>query len=71
MDTFIIRLWVPDTGVEPDLCGIVEHVRSGGQTVFQGREELLAALAERRAGPDPSPQPCEPARPEPRTTVKD
>lgn len=56
MDTFIIRLYTPeDVGVAPGLCGIVEHVRSGGETVFRDGIELLAALAAERATPDPWP----------------
>lgn len=54
MDTFIIRLYTSDdVGVPPDLCGIVEHVRSGGETVFRDGTELLAALAAERVTPHP------------------
>lgn len=53
MDTFIIRLYTSDdVSVAPSLCGIVEHVRSGGEKVFRDGTELLAALAAERATPD-------------------
>ncbi|MEX0657795.1 MAG: hypothetical protein WD080_01545 [Egibacteraceae bacterium] len=56
MDTFIIRLYTSDDiGAAPGLCGIVEHVRSGGETVFRNGTELLAALAAERAVPHPRP----------------
>lgn len=50
MDTFIIRLYTSDdAGMAPSLCGIIEHVRSGGETVFRDGTELLAALVADRA----------------------
>lgn len=60
MDTFIIRLYTSDdVDVAPSLCGIVEHVRSGGETVFRDGTELLAALAaERATGARRSPWPA-------------
>ena len=50
MDTYIIRLYMPDDpSTPPGLCGIVEHVRSGGERVFRDGTELLAVLAGEQA----------------------
>lgn len=64
MDTFIVRVWVPDAGAPPlaetpQLCGVVEHVRSGTATTFQSTGELLAFLgSERSAAPQPESSPA-------------
>lgn len=49
MDTFIVRVWTAGEGTappagDPHLRGVVEHVRSGSETVFQDPAELLAFL---------------------------
>lgn len=54
MDTFIVRVWVPDAGAPPptqtpQLCGVVEHIRSGTATTFQSTGELLAFLGPGRS----------------------
>jgi hypothetical protein len=47
METFIVRVWVPPdpVGREQQLCGVVEHLGSGGnETTFVDEGELLALL---------------------------
>lgn len=57
METFVIRLWVPDLG-EPDpagagagLHGVVVHSASGAETRFASDAELLTLLRQHAPRP--------------------
>lgn len=54
METFVVRLWVPGDSSAAEapstLCGVVEHVSSGGRAPFVGVEELIAFLEGRLDG---------------------
>ncbi|GBD86064.1 hypothetical protein BMS3Abin02_02486 [bacterium BMS3Abin02] len=45
METFVVRIFhTPETGVDPDLRGQVEHVRSGTRRIFRSLDELATFL---------------------------
>ena len=46
METFIVRVWVPDGGsaIPSTLRGVVLHVASGETATFVGEKALLAFL---------------------------
>lgn len=49
MRTFVVRLFEPAPGAGPvTLHGVVEDVRTGTSTSFQGEQQLLAAIAPAR-----------------------
>jgi hypothetical protein len=47
VETFVIRIWTPADGHEPErllLHGFAEHIDSSERTAFRGVGELLAFL---------------------------
>ena len=50
MDTFVVRIWLPVDGQDPEppgtLKGIVEHVSDGTLMVFDGEQELLGFISQ-------------------------
>jgi hypothetical protein len=50
MDTFVIRIWLPMEGPDPEpsgaLRGIIEHVSDGTLMVFDGAQELLGFISQ-------------------------
>lgn len=60
MDTFVVRVW---PGQAFGVRGLVEHVRSGDESVFHDHDQLLAFIRAHAAGPaEPPQQPDGPQR---------
>ena len=52
METFVVRIFVPIVDGETlPLCGIVEHVGSGGSKSFHGGDDLVELMRRVLAGP--------------------
>lgn len=45
-NVYVVRLWVPCSGEQPDgeVCGVVEHVATGGSRTFKDAGELVRFL---------------------------
>jgi hypothetical protein len=41
METFVVRIFVDDSGAVDGPRGVVEHIGTGESAVFDGREALL------------------------------
>jgi hypothetical protein len=59
METFVVRIFVDETGSSDRLHGVVEHIGTGVREVFEGRGMLLELVdrgleraRERRQGTD-------------------
>ena len=49
METFVVRMWVPDSAAHTplrDLQGVVHHDASGTETTFRDADALVAHLRE-------------------------
>ena len=44
METFVVRVFVPDAGGDTPIAGIVEHVGTTWANRFTGEDELIASL---------------------------
>jgi hypothetical protein len=49
METFVVRIWVPDAVADTphrELQGVLRHVASGTETTFRDADALVARLRE-------------------------
>lgn len=58
MDTFVVRIFESaEPGLDPALCGEVQHVATGDRRPFRDPDELVSLLRDRLTGPPEPPRP--------------